>query len=136
MIDKSILGDYLDSCELIKDLERDIRKLQQRSNAASDIVSGSNPEWPYEARHFHVDGVSDNEERIRAETAKLEAARREAARRRDIVETWMLSIPSRMQRIIRYRFFEGFPWEKVADRMGRGATGDSVRKELDKFVKN
>ena len=38
-----------------------------------------------------------------------------------------------MQRIIRYRYLEGLTWEQVAMRMGRRATADSVRKELERF---
>jgi DNA-directed RNA polymerase specialized sigma24 family protein len=51
------------------------------------------------------------------------------------VEEWMLTIPSRMQRIIRYRYLEGMTWEKVAVRIGRRATGESVRKEFENFLK-
>ena len=47
----------------------------------------------------------------------------------------MNTIPIRMQRIIRYKYFEGMSWEQVADRIGRMATGDSVRMEVDRFLK-
>ena len=50
------------------------------------------------------------------------------------VEVWINTIPVRMQRIIRYRIFEGMTWEQVAIRMGRGATGDSVRVEYVRFM--
>ena len=46
----------------------------------------------------------------------------------------MLTIPARMQRIVRYRYLEGLSWEQVAARMGRGATADGVRKELERFL--
>ena len=48
-------------------------------------------------------------------------------------EQYMNTIPVRMQRIIRYKYFEGMSWEQVADRIGRMATGDSVRMEVDRF---
>ena len=47
----------------------------------------------------------------------------------------MLTIPSRMQRIVKYRYLEGMSWEQVATRMGRKATADSVRMELNNFIK-
>ena len=49
------------------------------------------------------------------------------------VEVWMLSIPFRMQRIIKYKIFEDLTWQQVADRMGRKTTEDSVRKEFQRF---
>ena len=48
----------------------------------------------------------------------------------------MLTIPSRMQRIIRYRYLEGLAWKQVAARMGRKATENSVKKEFERFMKN
>ena len=59
---------------------------------------------------------------------------RNAARIKQDVEVWINTIPVRMQRIIRYRIFEGMTWEQVAIRMGRGATGDSVRVEYVRFM--
>ena len=50
------------------------------------------------------------------------------------VEMWINTIPVRMQRIIRYRLFQGMTWEQVAIRMGCGATGDSVRMEYVRFM--
>ncbi|MFR1308402.1 MAG: hypothetical protein ACLSCO_05680 [Gallintestinimicrobium sp.] len=49
------------------------------------------------------------------------------------VEEWMLTIPARMQRIIRWKFFEGLTWDEVAVKMGRNATGESVKKEFQRF---
>ncbi|MCI8569754.1 MAG: RNA polymerase subunit sigma-70 [Bacilli bacterium] len=50
------------------------------------------------------------------------------------VEQWMDGIPLRMQRIITYKIFEGMQWEQAAARMGRNATGDSIRMELRRFL--
>lgn len=51
------------------------------------------------------------------------------------MDEWLLTVPIRMQRIIRYRYLEGLAWEQVAARMGRRATADSVRMELNNFLK-
>ena len=45
----------------------------------------------------------------------------------------MISIPFRMQRIIKYKIFEEMTWQQVADRMGRKTTEESVRKEFKRF---
>ena len=51
------------------------------------------------------------------------------------VEEWLSTVPPRMQRIIRYKVFEGMTWAQVAVRMGRKATADSVRMEFQNFMK-
>lgn len=48
---------------------------------------------------------------------------------------YMNTLPKRMQRIIRFRFFEENSWEEVANHMGRNATADSVRMEFERFLK-
>ena len=65
----------------------------------------------------------------------LERRKANAEKIKQNVEEWMLTIPARMQRIIRWKFFEDLTWEEVAVKMGRKATGDSVRKEFDNFMK-
>ena len=89
-MEKQILMEYIDACELIRETEQDIQRLKRKK---SETVQGS------------VKGSNMN------------------------------TIPIRMQRIIRYKYFEGMSWEQVADRIGRMATGDSVRMEVDRFLK-
>jgi DNA-directed RNA polymerase specialized sigma24 family protein len=50
------------------------------------------------------------------------------------VEQWMNHIPQRMQRIIKYKVFEGLSWSQVAAKLGRKATADSVRMEYLRFM--
>lgn len=47
----------------------------------------------------------------------------------------MNTIPNRMQRIIRYKVFEGMTWEQIAKRIGRRDTGEGVRMEYNRFMK-
>ena len=51
------------------------------------------------------------------------------------LQTWINTIPVRMQRIIRYRVFEELQWAEVATKMGRKATPDGIRKEYENFMK-
>ena len=68
------------------------------------------------------------------EKKKLLADRRAAAEETRVqVERWMVTIPARMQRIIRWKLFEGLTWDEVAVKMGRNATGESVKKEFQRF---
>lgn len=138
-VDKHILNDYIDACENIKDTEEEIRKLNRRKKTIIQAnVNGSNPEFPYEKKRFKIQGVAFNYEddkSLRIYRKILEERKRKAEELKLQVEQWMNTIPNRMQRIIRYKIFEGMTWEQVAQKIGRKATADSVRKEFEKFLK-
>ena len=69
------------------------------------------------------------------EKQKLLADRRAAAEETRVqVERWMVTIPARMQRIIRWKFFERLTWDEVAVKMGRNATAASVKMEFQRFM--
>lgn len=138
-MDKEILKQYIDACELIEDTKAEIRKLKkQRKRIEQDVVKGSSPEFPYTAQSFHVEGISYSvikDPRSVEEQEKILNQRIEdAAKIKLQVEAWMNTIPQRMQRIIKYRIFEERSWERVADRMGRKATGEKIRKEFERFM--
>lgn len=138
-MDKKILEDYIDACENIKDTEKHIRKLKkQKKNIVQTNVTGSNPNFPYEKQHFKIQGTSftySDDRQLRINEKMLEERKRNAESLKMQVEQWLNTIPNRMQRIIRYKIFEGMTWEQVAERLGRKATGESVRKEYEKFMK-
>ena len=136
-MDKSILSDYIDACELIKELEEDIQKLKKRE-VVQDKVSGSNPDFPYQAQSFKLNGMVEtylDEENLKKEREILKERKRRAEKIKLQVEEWMNTIPLRMQRIIRYKIFERDSWEQVAKKMGGNITADSVRMEYYKFMK-
>lgn len=78
--------------------------------------------------------VKDPDELERREKLLEERIRR-AEQIKEQVEVWLLTISPRMQRIIRYKFFEEMTWGQVAIRMGRKATADGIRKEFEAFMK-
>lgn len=138
-MDKQILEQYIDACELIKDTKEEIRKLRKRrSQMQKDSVKGSAHEFPYTLQTYHLEGigyaaVKDPDELDRMEellTARIQNA--EKIKRQ--VEAWLNTVSPRMQRIIRYRVFEDMTWAQVAMKMGRKATADSVRMEFERFM--
>ena len=134
---KQILTDYIDACELIKETEQDIRKLRKQ-DIVHDKVSGSNPEFPYQSMNFNVEGaveISLDEKHLEKEKELLKQRKKRAEEIKLEVETWMNTIPLRMQRIIRYKIFERDSWEKVAIKMGDNVTADSIRMEYYNFMK-
>ncbi|MCI8788277.1 MAG: RNA polymerase subunit sigma-70, partial [Lachnospiraceae bacterium] len=103
-----------------------------------DSVKGSSHEYPYIEQHFKVQGTAftvRDDSRMRREEELLEQRKANAEKVKLQVEMWMLTIPFRMQRIIRYRFFEGSTWEQVANKLGRKASGESARKEFENFMR-
>lgn len=138
-MDKHLLMEYIDACELIKETEADIRRLERKKKTIIQTnVSGSNPKFPYEPKHFKIQGTTityREDRRLRMEKEILEERKANAEKLKQEVEAWMNTIPMRMQRIIRYKFFEELTWQQVAQKMGRKATKDSVRMELENFMK-
>lgn len=136
-MDKNILDQYIDACELIKETEMEILRLENMQvQMAQDSVTGSNPDYPYEQRRFKIEGVifsCGDAVRLDRQRNILEQRRQQAEEIKEEVESWMNGIPIRMQRIIRYRFFQGLTWENTAKKIGRKATADSVRKEFERF---
>ena len=138
-MDKTVLQEYIDACELVKDIEAEIQKLNRKKKTVIQTnVKGSMHEFPYVEQHFKVQGTTctvKDDSRLRYEEKRLEQQKAKAEQVKLQVEEWMLTIPSRMQRIIRYRYLEGMSWGQVAVKMGRRATADSVRMELERFLK-
>lgn len=137
-MDKSILYQYIDACELVRETEREIQRLKQRRREiVTDKVKGSSYDFPFGEISYTIHGVPYEEQELELLEAreKLLEERRAAAEAIKIqVETWLNTVPPRMQRIIRYKVFEGLTWNEVAARMGRKATVDSVKKGFQRFM--
>lgn len=132
-----MLDQYIDAKALIRDLEAEIEELEKRQDQVmQDTVRGSNHDFPYEERHFKIEGVWYSQK-----TAELLSHRKYLLKRNKEqaealtaeVQKWMGSLPPRIQRIIKYHFFEGMTWGETAKRLGRRATGDSVRMEFNNY---
>lgn len=138
-MNKELLKQYIDAKELIRETETEIRRLENRKKQKTqDIVSGSNSEFPFQAKHFVIQGTSYSMRDASRETKErliLQERKEKAEDLRLQVETWMNTIPFRMQRIIKYRVFENMSWQQVAMKLGRNVSGESVRKEYESFLK-
>lgn len=139
-VDKNILQEYIDACELVKETEKEIRKLNQKKKTIIQTnVKGSMHEFPYAEQHFKIQGTTftvKDDSSLRYEEMLLVQRKSKAEQVKLQVEEWMLTIPSRMQRIVKYRYLEGMSWGQVAARMGRKATENSVKKEFERFIKS
>ena len=136
-MDKKILEDYIDACEFIKETEAEIKKLKKKRKTVIDKVRGSNPDFPYQPQSFGIAGTTTtyaDDDLIKSEEHILETQKRQAEELKLGVEKWMKEIPFRMQRIIRYKFFNELTWEEVATLIGRKCTAESVKKEFQRFM--
>ncbi len=138
-MDKHILEQYIDACELIRETEAEIKRLKSlRTHIEQDKVYGSNPEFPYEPRSFKIAGMSyevvSNPASLAYEEQLLEQQKKTAYELKLKVEEWLPSVPSRMQRIISFRCFQRLSWEDVCRKV-HGRSGDSVRMEFENFMR-
>lgn len=138
-MDKRILEQYIDACALAKETKRELERLRRaKKRQEQDIVKGSEHEFPYTLRSYQIEGLAYASVQEPGAEDRLEEVLKErlqnAARIKQDVEAWINTIPVRMQRIIRYRLFQGMTWEQVAIRMGRGATEASVKMEYLRFM--
>lgn len=137
-MDKQILKDYIDACKFIEETEEEIKRLKKKRKVVQDKVNGSNPEWPYESRSFNIGGTIETVEdagRIQREECILQKQKETAEDLKLQVEEWMQEIPFRMQRIIKYKFFNQLSWEEVATLIGTKAGGEAVRLEFYRFMR-
>lgn len=137
-MDKSILTEYVDACALVRETEAEIRRLEiKQRRILQDRVRRSNPEFPYEEQSVHIEGVDfsgDDDSSLRWQKRILEQRKKNAERIRHEAEEFINTASPRMQRIINYKIMQGMTWEEVAARIGRKATGDSVKKEFQRFM--
>lgn len=135
-LNKQILSDYIDICELITETEEEIRNLRKKE-IVHDKVAGSNPEFPYQPKGFHISGINEiylDSQKLKKEIALLEERKRHAEKLKMEIDKWMKTIPARMQRIVRMKYFEGKTWDEVAIKLGKMATPDSIRMEFERFL--
>ena len=139
-MDKRILIDYIDACKIVEETKEEIRKLKKnRKRILTDTVKGSSHDFPYTMQTYRIEGLAYSVVKNPDELDRLEETLKErlqnAEKIKHDVEVWLNTIPMRMQRIIRYKIFEGLTWAEVAIRMGRKATPDGIRKEYENFMK-
>lgn len=132
-MDKRTLSDYIDICDLIRETEEEIENLRKKE-IVHDKVTGSNPEFPYEKRGFHISGMYLDSRKLKKEIGMLEEQKRHAEELKREIDEWMKTVPARMQRIVRMKYFEKKTWNEVAIKIGKTATADSARMEFERFL--
>ena len=134
---KEGIKQYNDIVRGIKDLNRRIIKMRSESKDVIDSVKGSSPTFPY-TEHTCIVRGTEQSQRLRRREKLLETKKKELEELRDRLEQFInIEIPNeRIRQILQYRYIDGFSWVKIAFRMEGKATEESVRKELERFLKN
>lgn len=132
-MNKQTLSDYIDICELIRETEEEIEDLRKKE-IVHDKVTGSNPEFPYEKRGFHISGMYLDSRKLKKEIDLLEEQKRRAEKLKAEIDEWMKTVPARIQRIIRMKYFEKKTWDEVACKINENASGETIRKEFYRFL--
>ena len=139
-MDKSILYQYIDACELIKDTEREIERIRnRRQEVVTDKVKGSSYDFPFGQVSYIIRGIpydAQDQKALERQEQILEERKAAAEVIKLQVEEWLSIVPPRMQRIIRYKVFEGMTWAQVAVRMGRKNTENGLKKEFERFMRS
>ena len=135
---KQLLSEYADACELIKETEKDIKKLESEKRiVVYDKVKGSMREFPYTEQNFSISGRPDEtviEKKIDSEYIVLEERKRKAEEIKQQVQVIINRATPRMQRIIRYKYLEGLTWRQISSKL-HNTTEEGVRKEFERFLK-
>lgn len=138
-MEKSILYQYIDACEVIKDTEREIERIRnRRQEVVTDKVKGSSYDFPFGQVSYVIRGIPyDTQDQTELDRQEHILKERKAAAEviKLQVEEWLSTVPPRMQRIIRYKVFEGMTWAQVAVRMGRKNTENGLKKEFERFMR-
>ena len=137
MPDRNILESYIDACRLIEETEKDLARLSRATEEIlHDSVSGSNPEFPYEQRVFHIEGIG-----MQVTSSELQALRKTLKERKEAakklrlgVESWVNTTPMRIQRIVRLKYFEHETWSSVSRQLGYSSP-HAARMELYRYLK-
>ena len=137
-MDKTILQQYIDACELLSETREDLEQLKRDSKRIlTDSVQGSNPEFPYQPMSFKISGIEhtvyNNPEQIKKTKALLEERKTALADLKIRLEAFINVAPPRIGRIIRLKYIKGKTWEQVAAYLGYNSPS-AAKMALERFL--
>ncbi len=127
----------------LKYLKNEIKILQEQidnisAGIVSDVVEGSEGEFPYTKRRFTVTGVDCKEYKRKSKRLQRRLQRR-ADELMDLLEEINEYIEgiddSLLRQIVYLRHVNGLTWDQVAASIGGGNTADGVRMMHDRYFK-
>ena len=126
---KKQLRQYPALCREIERIDERLLK-ESHSGVVSDVVSGSDSEYPYTRRKFTVTGMDDGKR------AYLLRRKEKCVRERDLILSFIEDIEeSYLRQIFELRNLEGLTFRAVALRLGGVETEDGVRMKHDRYLR-
>lgn len=132
---KQTLKQYNSIREEIKELGREIAKLERQEKYATDKVTGSDNQFPYAEKHFTISGIVDDKNLIRKKEILID--RLEKCEKIKIeIDRFITKIPDSLtRRVFRYRYIDELNWQAIAMRIGRVHESYPRRDIHDKYLK-
>lgn len=140
---KTALEQYLDLRQEIKEisdriarLEQKLKRINEEGNVRYAVKGGDGGQQTFHIEGFPVAEEDETKYLLRKNIRLLKERKAKAAEQVIEVEKYISSIDdSRMRRMVTLRYIDDLPWWKVANRMGRGHTEDSCKKQMERFLK-
>lgn len=142
MISKTVLKQYIDLQEEIKETEerikkteKQIEKIEKEGTVIDSVTGGNGGIQRYKIEGFPCMEYGKLKERLYMRKATLQSLENELIDKIGEVETFIASIEdSRMRRIVSFRFIDGMTWEQVGINMGGGNNADTMKKAFYRFM--
>lgn len=142
-MNKTVLEQYINLQKEIKEisariarLEQKLKRINEEGNVRYAVKGGDGGQQTFHIEGFPVAEEDETKYLLRKNIRLLEERKARAAEQVIEVEKYISSIDdSRMRRMVTLRYIDDLPWWKVANRMGRGHTEDSCKKQMERFLK-
>ena len=116
---KQTLRQYNSIREEIKELRREIAKLERQEKYATDKVAGSDDQFPYAKKHFTISGIVEDKNLIRKKEILIDRLKK-CEKIKIEIDKFITEIPDSLtRRVFRYRYIEGLTWLQIAYRIGK-----------------
>ncbi len=143
-LDKSILIQYADLQEEIKDIrcriiktEEQIKKINSEGTVI-DSVKGTRKDGTIGSiriEGFPYPEYGNKSTKLYLYKAQLSNTEEELLELTNSIEEYINSIEdSKMRRIVQYRVIDNLTWYQVADKVGGKSTSESCRKYFERFI--
>lgn len=142
-MDKSILEQYVDAKKEYEDTKRRLKQTEEslqkydKNYQVKDSVSGG----AGGTEHFVIKGFpypeyTRKKTLMQRRKLRLDKLKKELEVMIDEVEQYIDTVDDPRKRLIlRYKYIDGLTWAEVAKKLGPGNNVDSIRIEIDRFLK-
>lgn len=116
---KQTLRQYNSIREEIKELRREIAKLERQEKYATDKVAGSDDQFPYAKKHFTISGIVEDKNLTRKKK-NLIGRLKKCEELKLQIEEFISNIPDSLtRRVFQYRYIDNLNWQQIARRIGK-----------------